>query len=184
MADDKKISELVDGSPTVSATDEFVVARAGANNRVKLGTMAAQNSNNVAITGGTIAGVSGVGHAIKEEGGAALTQRANLNFIGAGVTATDNAGTNATDITIVAGGATGTRAAFTTANLTAGILTVTHTLGLAAPYSLLVTITDNNNNIIVPTSIIFLTNTFTVDLLFATNPETGAITGNWGVYYI
>jgi hypothetical protein len=40
------------------------------------------------------------GHAIKEEGGAALTQRANINFIGAGVTATDNAGTNATDVTI------------------------------------------------------------------------------------
>ena len=39
------------------------------------------------------------GHVVKDEG-SALTQRANLNFIGAGVTATDNAGTNATDVTI------------------------------------------------------------------------------------
>jgi hypothetical protein len=40
------------------------------------------------------------GHAIKEEGGAALTQRANLNFVGSSVTATDDAGNNATVITI------------------------------------------------------------------------------------
>lgn len=46
------------------------------------------------------ASVSGAGHAIKDEGGSALTTRANLNFTGNLVTATDNAGTNATDITI------------------------------------------------------------------------------------
>jgi hypothetical protein len=43
------------------------------------------------------------GHAIKEEGGAALTQRANLNFVGGTVTATDDAGNNAKVITIAGG---------------------------------------------------------------------------------
>jgi len=43
------------------------------------------------------------GHTIQDEG-TPLTARANLNFIGAGVTATDNAGTGATDVTIPGGG--------------------------------------------------------------------------------
>ena len=42
---------------------------------------------------------SGGGHTVQNEG-VDLSQRTNLNFIGAGVTATDNAGTDATDITI------------------------------------------------------------------------------------
>jgi len=41
----------------------------------------------------------GSGHVIEDEG-TPLTNRAALNFIGAGVTATDNAGTDATDVTI------------------------------------------------------------------------------------
>lgn len=45
------------------------------------------------------------GHLIKDEAGAALTQRTNINFTGAGVTATDNAGTDSTDVTIPGGGA-------------------------------------------------------------------------------
>ena len=47
---------------------------------------------------------SGGGHIIKEEGGADLPTRRNINFVGASVTATDNAGTNSTDVTIAAGG--------------------------------------------------------------------------------
>jgi len=43
------------------------------------------------------------GHVIKDEG-TKLTQRQNLNFIGAGVAATDNAATDATDVTITATG--------------------------------------------------------------------------------
>jgi hypothetical protein len=50
------------------------------------------------ITGG------GGGHVIEDEG-TPLTQRAALNFIGAGVTVTDNAGTDATDVTIPGGSA-------------------------------------------------------------------------------
>ncbi len=45
---------------------------------------------------------SGGGHTIKDEGGAGLTARTYLNFIGAGVAATDNAGTDSTDVTIPA----------------------------------------------------------------------------------
>lgn len=44
-------------------------------------------------------GSSGSGHTIQEEG-SPLTARSNLNFIGAAVTATDNAGTDATDVTV------------------------------------------------------------------------------------
>jgi len=43
--------------------------------------------------------ISGSGHTIQEEG-TPLTQRTNLNFIGAGITATDNSGNDATDVTL------------------------------------------------------------------------------------
>ncbi len=46
---------------------------------------------------------TGGGHTIQDEG-VDLAARTHLNFIGAGVTATDNAGTDATDITIPGGG--------------------------------------------------------------------------------
>jgi hypothetical protein len=46
----------------------------------------------------------GSAHTIQEEG-TSLTQRSKLNFIGTGVTATDNAGADATDVTITGGGA-------------------------------------------------------------------------------
>ena len=56
--------------------------------------------------GAWVWGSAGSGHVIQEEG-TPLTARANLNFIGAGVVATDNAGTGATDITIAGGGGGG-----------------------------------------------------------------------------
>jgi hypothetical protein len=46
------------------------------------------------------------GHTIQDET-TPRTARANLNFTGAGVTATDNAGTDSTDVTIPGGGAGG-----------------------------------------------------------------------------
>lgn len=50
--------------------------------------------------GSGLTGVSGgTGHTVKEEG-TPLTARAGLNFIGPTVTATDNAGTSSTDVTI------------------------------------------------------------------------------------
>ena len=44
------------------------------------------------------------GHTIQEEG-SSLTARANLNFVGAGVTATDDSGNNATKVTVTPTGA-------------------------------------------------------------------------------
>ena len=44
------------------------------------------------------------GHTIQEEG-SSLTQRTNLNFVGAGVTATDDSGNNATKVTVTPTGA-------------------------------------------------------------------------------
>lgn len=46
---------------------------------------------------------AGGGHTIQDEG-TPLTQRTNLNFVGAGVTATDDAGNDATVVTIPGGG--------------------------------------------------------------------------------
>ena len=45
-------------------------------------------------------GGGGSGHAIKDEGGSALSTRTNLDFVGELVTATDNSGDDSTDITI------------------------------------------------------------------------------------
>jgi hypothetical protein len=53
---------------------------------------------------------SGGGHTIQDEG-SPLTQRTNLNFVGDGVTATDNAGNDATVITIN-GGSSGSMSKF------------------------------------------------------------------------
>ena len=49
----------------------------------------------------------GGGHVIQDEG-VSLPQRSKLNFIGTGVTATDNAGADSTDVTISGGGGGGT----------------------------------------------------------------------------
>ena len=50
-------------------------------------------------------GGTGGGHTIEDEG-TPLTQRTNLNFVGAGVTVTDDAGNDATVVTIDGGGGT------------------------------------------------------------------------------
>jgi len=65
----------------------------------------------------TPTGGSGGGHIIQDEG-APLTQRANLNFVGAGVTATDDAGSDTTIVTIPGGGGGG---GSTTNNYTDGL---------------------------------------------------------------
>jgi hypothetical protein len=51
-------------------------------------------------------GGSSVGHTIEDEG-VPLAQRTNLNFVGAGVTVTDDAGNDATVVTIPGGGSGG-----------------------------------------------------------------------------
>ena len=59
---------------------------------------------------------SGGGHVVQDEG-TPLTQRANLNFVGASVTVTDDAGSDSSIVTIAAGGGpSGTTLSGTTAN--------------------------------------------------------------------
>jgi hypothetical protein len=77
------------------------------------------------------------------------------------------------------GTATGVRSQFTSASVVSGSLTVSHNLGLSAPYSLQVLITDNTNQVVIPSSINFYSGSFVCDLLFAS-----PISGSWGVYYI
>ena len=52
-------------------------------------------------------GTAGSKHVIKDEGGAGLTPRTNLNCVGAGITCSDDAGNDATVITVVGGGGGG-----------------------------------------------------------------------------
>lgn len=69
----------------------------GSNVSVTVADDAANTRTNVTIA----ATVPTAGHAIQEEG-SGLTQRAALNFIGAGVTAADDAANNRTNVTITA----------------------------------------------------------------------------------
>lgn len=121
---------------------------------------------------------------VVKNSGAVVGTRPQLNFIeGANITLTiaDDAGNDQVDITIAAsgGGATGTRGTFTNASLVAGVLTITHTLGLSTPFTLLLTVADNNQEQIIPDSVKFLTNTIEVDLT-----SYGTLAGTWGYYYI
>lgn len=75
--------------------------------------------------------------------------------------------------------ATLTRATFVNGDLTAGVLTVTHNKGLAAPYSVSVVVFDNNAKQIIPDVVTGLTNTFTIDLT-----SYGTLTGTWGYAYV
>jgi len=54
---------------------------------------------------GASGGAGGGGHTIEDEG-SPLTQRTKLNFVGAGVSVADDAGDDASDVTIAGGGTT------------------------------------------------------------------------------
>jgi hypothetical protein len=62
-------------------------------------------THSVEAVSGAAGGGGTAGHTIADET-SALTQRATLNFTGAGVTATDNSGAGRTDVTIPGGGGT------------------------------------------------------------------------------
>ena len=79
----------------------------------------------------------------------------------------------------LAAGAEGTRGTFVTGDLSTGVLTITHNKALATPYTLNLTIADNNQIQIIPDAVTFLANTITVDLT-----SYGTLTGTWGYYYI
>jgi len=67
---------------------------------------------------------------------------------------------------------------FVNADLSTGVLTVTHNLGLSAPYTVMVEVFDNSGNKVHPDEITGLTNSFTIDLT-----SYGTIVGNWGYVY-
>jgi hypothetical protein len=63
---------------------------------------------------------------------------------------------------------------FVDGDLVAGVLTITHNLGLVTNFSVLITIIDDNDKVIIPDEIACLTNTTTVDLT-----SYGTLTGTW-----
>jgi hypothetical protein len=76
------------------------------------------------------------------------------------------------------GGSPGTSGTFINGDLSSGKLTVTHSLGLSAPYTRIVVVVDNNGKE-VDCPITFATNSFEIDLSLA-----GTISGTWGYRYI
>lgn len=95
------INELVKLG-TISATEKLNIAGYVKATGYKTPT---GTSDDILLANGATTSLSaatgGTGHAIKDEG-TTRTTRANLNFIGTAVTATDNAGTNSTDVTVAA----------------------------------------------------------------------------------
>jgi len=68
---------------------------------------------------------------------------------------------------------------FVDGDLTAGVLTVTHTLGLSAPYAIGIAVFDNSFKQIIPDEVTGSTNSAAVDL-----SSYGTLTGTWGYRYI
>jgi hypothetical protein len=71
-----------------------------------------------------------------------------------------------------------TSGTFTNASLTAGVLTITHTLGLSAPYAVVVAVFDNTGKQIIPDEVTGTANNVAVDLT-----SYGTLTGTWGYRY-
>lgn len=85
----------------------------------------------------------------------------------------------AIDPSKIAGGvSTVVRSTFDNGDLSTGVLTITHTLGLTAPYIIDVTIFDNNGKKVFPDDVTGATNTVVVDLT-----SFGTLTGNWAWEY-
>lgn len=96
------LAEVLDGlqaheADTTDAHDASAISFSPA------GSIAATNVQAALEEVASEAGGGGSAHTIKDEG-SAMTQRANLNFIGAGVTVTDDAGNSETEVTIPGGG--------------------------------------------------------------------------------
>jgi hypothetical protein len=68
---------------------------------------------------------------------------------------------------------------FDNGDLTAGVLTITHTLGLSAPYAVNLAVFDNTGKQILPDEVTGSANSVAVDL-----SSYGALTGTWGYRYI
>jgi hypothetical protein len=96
-------------NPMTTAGDLIVGGSSGAPGRLAKGTdgqvLTVDPATHLLIWATPAAGGSG-GHTIQDEG-APLASRAGLNFIGAGVTAADDAANNRTNVTITGGGGGG-----------------------------------------------------------------------------
>lgn len=79
---------------------------------------------------------------------------------------------------ISAAAASGVTGTFDDGDLSSGVLTITHSLGLASPYVVDFLIVDNNQQIFEPDSVTFGENTIEVDI-----SSYGSITGTWGYLY-
>jgi len=97
-----------------------------------------------------------------------------------GIVNADIASNAAIDPSKIAGGVSSSvRGTFVNADLSTGILTITHSKALSAPYSMSVRIFDNNNLEVISDSVTGATNTTVVSLL-----SYGTLTGTWGYVYI
>ncbi len=67
---------------------------------------------------------------------------------------------------------------FVNGDLAAGVLTVSHGLGLSAPYAINIQVFDNNGNKIIPDEITGANNSIAIDLT-----TYGALSGTWGYTY-
>lgn len=87
-------------SGSVTSTEPIVIARLPILGDPDEGEVPIWSESNGAFIPGIVSGGGGGGGHIVQDEGSALTQRASLNFTGAGVTATDNSANNRTNITI------------------------------------------------------------------------------------
>jgi hypothetical protein len=88
-------------------------------------------------------------------------------------------GTGAGYVLAASGGGTSiSRSYFTNANLVAGVLTVTHSKALIAPYGVIAFVFDNTGKRVTEAVLTGLTNTFTVNL-----SDFGTIAGTWEIVY-
>lgn len=71
------------------------------------------------------------------------------------------------------------RGTFDNGDLSSGVLTITHNLGLSAPYTILIMIYDNNFNLVWADEVTGSANSHDIDL-----SSFGTITGTWGYIYI
>jgi hypothetical protein len=108
---------------TINGQSSFVMSA----NNSSLIIRVASNTNYIAQYSSTSGGVSG--HVIQDEG-VSLTQRTNLNFVGAGVTVTDDLATNSSIVTINGGG--GSILSVTNAQMS--LLIGTNTVGVGQFY--------------------------------------------------
>lgn len=68
---------------------------------------------------------------------------------------------------------------FDDGDLSTGVLTITHSLGLSAPYTINIEVFDNNGDKIIPDDITGATNSVAIDLT-----SYGTLSGTWGYAYL